>query len=64
MIDGAGAAIANWRSSTKPDEPAETELRTFHAAFVDQTSGGAGGSAAGLRGWISAIWLPVNSKFC
>ena len=33
MIDGAGAAIANGRSSTKPDEPAETELRTFHAAF-------------------------------
>ena len=27
------AAIANWRSSTKPDEPADTELRTFHAAF-------------------------------
>ena len=40
MIDGSRAAIANWRSSTEPDEPADTELRTFHAAFVDQTSGG------------------------
>ena len=33
MIDGSRAAIANWRSSTKTDEPADTQLRTFHAAF-------------------------------
>ncbi|MSV32538.1 MAG: hypothetical protein EXQ57_08470 [Bryobacterales bacterium] len=83
MIDGAGAAIADWRSSTKTDEPADTELRTFHAAFdsvpwsevTDTLDPGArrsrrsdfgwtGGSSAGLCGWISAIWLPVNSNFC
>jgi hypothetical protein len=32
-IDTARAAIANWRTSTKPDEPAEKQLRSFHAAF-------------------------------
>ena len=83
MIDGSRAAIANWRSSTKTDEPADTQLRTFHAAFdsvpwseatdtLDPGArrirrsdfGRAGGSAAGLRGWISAIWHQVNSNCC
>ena len=30
-IDTARATIANWRTSTKPDEPADKQLRTFHA---------------------------------
>jgi len=32
-IDAARGSIANWRSSTKPDEPADKQLRTVHAAF-------------------------------
>ena len=32
-IDSARASIANWRASTKPDEPADKQLRTFHAAY-------------------------------
>ena len=32
-IDAARASIATWRASTKPDEPADKQLRTFHAAF-------------------------------
>ena len=82
-IDRSRAAIANWRSSTKTDEPADTQLRTFHAAFdsvpwsevIDTLDPGArrsrrsnfgraGGAAAGLRGWISAICHQVNSNVC
>ncbi|MBI2688743.1 MAG: hypothetical protein HYX27_20770 [Acidobacteria bacterium] len=32
-IDTARASIANWRTSTKPDEAAEKQLRSFHTAF-------------------------------
>jgi len=32
-INSARAAIAGWRAATKPDEPAERQLRTFHATF-------------------------------
>jgi hypothetical protein len=32
-IDNARAAITAWRAATKPDEPAEKQLRTFHTAF-------------------------------
>ena len=32
-IDAARASIATWRASTKPDEPADKQLRTFHTAF-------------------------------
>lgn len=32
-IEASRAAIATWRASTKPDEPAEKQLRTFHATF-------------------------------
>jgi hypothetical protein len=32
-IDASRAAIATWRTATKPDEPAEKQLRSFHAAF-------------------------------
>jgi hypothetical protein len=32
-IDTARAAIASWRAGTKPEETAEKQLRSFHAAF-------------------------------
>lgn len=32
-IDAARASIAAWRTGTRPEEPAEKQLRTFHAAF-------------------------------
>ena len=32
-IDNSRAAIANWRAGTKPDDPADKQLRTLHAAL-------------------------------
>lgn len=32
-LDAARVAIANWRAAAKPDEAADKQLRSFHAAF-------------------------------
>jgi hypothetical protein len=32
-IEAARAAVGTWRAGTKPDDAAEKQLRTFHAAF-------------------------------